>query len=153
MMSRQNLNHSYRHFADLQLSAQQFYTDLEAAIKSYQFPDVIISRRAMFENGIFERRREYLCVSRGELYFYVCAAPYGKSYFISWWFQHYRDWFWDWLFRVEWIRRMFENREDTMFKADTRIMFESSLDRIISELAAAVQPHHGTRKDVSPTLN
>lgn len=148
-MSKQNLKHSYRHFADLQLSSNEFYRRVEKAVRDFKYPDIIIDRRSL-STGWLAEKREYLCIGRGEYRFYVCAAPYGRSYFISWWFWHERDPLYDWLFRYALIRWLFESTERKMYNQDTRVMFENAIDAIVSELSATAAPEHVAR--VAPSV-
>jgi len=78
--------HSSWHFEDLQLSSKEFYQSLEDQLKYYEYPQLSISRINLSTSGIFTGR-EYLCVEFKEYRFYICAAPFGRSYFISWWLK------------------------------------------------------------------
>lgn len=145
-MSTVTVNHTYRHFADLQLSAKEFYKKLEDTIKHYKYPsEVTIYRANLSTSGMFSAKREYLLVCYRNYVYYVCAAPFGRSFFITWWFQYERSDFLDWLFRSRIMSALFEDKETTMFKKDTRLMFQNSINDIITELSASVQPAHGTR--------
>ena len=77
--------HWSHHFADLQMSSQEFYASLEKSIAEVQIPDLSISRTTYAEEGVLSSKREYLRVSRKDLLFDICAAPLGKGYFVSWW--------------------------------------------------------------------
>lgn len=48
-------------------------------------PNLQISRVKHNEFGFFSDARVYLRITRYELHFDVCAAPYGNTFFISWW--------------------------------------------------------------------
>lgn len=148
-MPRKNLKHAYKHFADMQLSADQFYKDLEKLVAEYQYPDIQVYRQFLRPAGLFDEKREYLVFMRGNYRFYVCAAPYGKSYFISWWFQFAQNPIVAWLFRSPIISFLFEDDETTLFKQDTQLMFENSINSLISEYTATIQPQHGKRVLIS----
>ncbi|WP_214073575.1 hypothetical protein [Mucilaginibacter sp. dw_454] len=145
-MSTTTLNHTYRHFADLQLSTKEFYKKLEERIKSYEYPaDVQVYRANLSTSGIFSVKREYLVICYRSYVYYVCAAPFGRSFFITWWFQYERSGFLEWLFVSRIMSALFEDKEKTMFRKDTRLMFQNSVNDIITELSATVQPTHGIR--------
>ncbi|MEO7214969.1 hypothetical protein [Mucilaginibacter sp.] len=149
-MPQKALKHAYRHFADLQLSSDECYSKLEKIISSYDYPDIKVERRAVFESrNVLQDKREYLVIRRKQLWFYVCAAPYGRSYFVSWWFWHKRNWLLDWIYRSPIMSYLFEDTEATMYAQDTRIMFERSIDALIGEVTATLDPIHAKRQTVA----
>jgi hypothetical protein len=79
------ISHWYQLFEDFQTSPMDFYKSVEAAIRKRQVPDAEISRVDWREGGAFSAAREYLRIGRGRLIFDICAAPFGNSFFISWW--------------------------------------------------------------------
>lgn len=66
-------------------SSLDFYTAVEAAVRAREVPEAAFSRVEFKEGGFASARREYLRVERGKIAFDICAAPYGKSFFFSWW--------------------------------------------------------------------
>jgi hypothetical protein len=70
---------------DFNMSTLDFYRIVEEAVNRRQLPDVTIARTDLHEGGVFSAKREYLVVKRGKLTFAVCAAPFGKGQFFSWW--------------------------------------------------------------------
>ena len=69
----------------LSASTQDSYDELETALEAREVPDLAISRVEYSESGIASAKREYLRIQRKEFVFDVCAAPFGKSFFFSWW--------------------------------------------------------------------
>lgn len=70
---------------DFSTSSLDWYTALEQGIVARDMPLVRIERIEHNESGIGSTKRMYLRVIRGKLTFDVCAAPYGRSFFFSWW--------------------------------------------------------------------
>lgn len=66
-------------------SIQDFYARVEAAVTARELPDVSFSRVHFRERGILSDKREYLRISRGNLNFDICAAPFGNGFFFSSW--------------------------------------------------------------------
>ncbi|HUP22075.1 MAG TPA: hypothetical protein VNB06_03950 [Thermoanaerobaculia bacterium] len=66
-------------------SSMDFYRAVEEDIAAREIPDVRCSRVEFKESGIGSAGREYLRVERGDLAFDVCAAPFGRGFFFSWW--------------------------------------------------------------------
>jgi hypothetical protein len=79
------LDHGYQHFESLQLSANEFYTMLEKLIEEYQYPNVTCQIEELKQGGMFSAKRKYLSIKWERHTYYVCASPFGKSFFISWW--------------------------------------------------------------------
>jgi hypothetical protein len=71
---------------DYNTSALDFYAAVEKAVGLRKVPDTKLSRVDWKEGGVLSAKREYLRVAKGRLTFDICAAPYGTSYFFSWWF-------------------------------------------------------------------
>ena len=87
-MAKQNLqvlSHWYNLIEGLQESAQEFYSSLEQGVASKELPNIKISRIEYKEGGLISAKREYLRIKRKDLIFDVCAAPFGKGFFVSWW--------------------------------------------------------------------
>lgn len=77
--------HWFHQFTDLQMSAREFYNGLAAAIKEAQVPDLVVTSIEYQEAGILSSKREYLRVHRNDVVYDICACPFGRGYFISWW--------------------------------------------------------------------
>lgn len=79
------LSHWHLLVEDFNTSALEFYTSVEEELKARRLPDLQISRTFWNEGGVLSAKREYLHVAYGRLSFDLCAAPYGTSFFFSWW--------------------------------------------------------------------
>jgi hypothetical protein len=66
-------------------SSLDFYELVKAGIAKREIPDLKISQVEWKESGVGSGKRTYLRVSREGLNFDICAAPFGKGYFFSWW--------------------------------------------------------------------
>lgn len=77
--------HWYHHFEDLQLSSQEFYQVIEKALTEMQMPGLIIHRINHYESGVLSTQRQYLRVSRKDVLYDICAAPFGYGFFVSYW--------------------------------------------------------------------
>jgi hypothetical protein len=79
------VSHWYHLIEGLQESPKDFYSSLDESIKKREIPDVSLSRIDYLEGGVLSAKREYLRVKRKNLIFDVCAAPFGRGFFVSWW--------------------------------------------------------------------
>lgn len=75
---------------NLEASPKDFYTAVEQAIAKRQVPAIDKSRVDWKEGGLFTSFREYLRISREKNVFDICGAPYGTSFFVSWWHSELR---------------------------------------------------------------
>lgn len=87
MASHLSVIHSkwHHHFNNLQFSTQEFYALVEIKLKEENIKGIHLERVSYTEGGIFSSKREYLRISRKGLIFDICAAPFGKGFFVSWW--------------------------------------------------------------------
>ncbi len=81
----QVLSHWQHYFQGLNMSADAFYSQVEKTLQAQQMPDTKISRAKHKEGGMFSASREYLRIQHADLVFDICAAPFGKNFFVSWW--------------------------------------------------------------------
>lgn len=81
----QMLSHWQHYFQNFNMSSNDFYSKIETALKTQQMPNTSIERTKHKEGGMFSASREYLRVKHADLVFDICAAPFGKNFFVSWW--------------------------------------------------------------------
>ncbi len=82
--SAEVISHWHHSVEGLSTSTLDFYTALERALKAKETP-VAFERTTWNERGLLSAKREYLRVSLDRLSFDICAAPFGKDFFFSWW--------------------------------------------------------------------
>ncbi|MDB5009206.1 MAG: hypothetical protein JWP45_3599 [Mucilaginibacter sp.] len=142
--------HNSQHFENLQLSSKEFYTLLKAMIESYQYPEVSCTPITLKESGIFSSKREYLRISKQRYHYYVCASPFGKSFFISWWLQEDANTAANVTRKLGWLGRAVATRIEskTYYELDTELMFTSSITSIIKMAVEKVKADKGYRKDI-----
>jgi hypothetical protein len=132
--------HSSWHFEELQLSSKEFYQSVEERIQYYEYPNLKISTVSMSQ-GVFYAAREYLCIRFREYHLYVCAAPVGRSYFISWWLEEQLS---NWtiflsfipFFGDTWARN---SMKKTLYQKDTEDLFLQSIKKIVESMVEKVK--------------
>jgi len=77
--------HWHHLFESFHASTEDVYKRLEAVIAARKMPDTHIRRISVKEGGMLSANRTYLRVSRYELNFDICAAPFGTAFFMSSW--------------------------------------------------------------------
>ncbi|MES1225385.1 MAG: hypothetical protein ABUT20_58430 [Bacteroidota bacterium] len=140
------LGHSHHRFIEPPFSAQEFYSLLEKTIVASTIPTASVTRITYSEGGILAPNREYLRVKYKEFVFDICAAPFAKGYFVSWWLGETGNSFRDFLRRIPLIGRLFRKRRKTFFELDTEIMFKETIGACIQEAIDAFTEKKGLRK-------
>lgn len=69
----------------LQASPKAFYARVEERVEQRQIPQLKVSRTHWPEAGALSSAREYLRLERLGYRFDICAAPFGRGFFVSWW--------------------------------------------------------------------
>ncbi|MGY3214570.1 hypothetical protein [Mucilaginibacter sp. HD30] len=136
--------HRHHYFDDLQISSQAFYQHVQDTIAGRRYPEVKCSRRNMSEDGIFSDRREYLVVSRKRHQYLICAAPFGTSFFISYWLRETESIGAQVAARLPLVGSAIAKRAETktLFQWDTEILFKESITNVIED---TVKQLAGTR--------
>ncbi len=140
------LSHWTKAFPFCAMSANQFYSDVEAIIKEHQMPDVKVEKVKNKEGGMFSSSREYLRIKRGDLVFDVCAAPFGKDFFISWWLYE-TEGFSKQLLKLTSVGSYLVERsaKQTFFQADEESMFLTCTHECILEAIQRMVESKGLR--------
>lgn len=79
------VSHWQHYFQNFNIAANDFYSKIQNIVSAQQMPNIKVARVNHKEGGMFSASREYLRVQHADLVFDICAAPYGKNFFISWW--------------------------------------------------------------------
>jgi hypothetical protein len=78
----------WSHFLDgTSHSSQVFYEELEKALDDRKIPGARVSRFFTAQGGFLGGMREYVRIERNRFTFDICAGPFGKGFFVSWWFS------------------------------------------------------------------
>lgn len=129
------ISHWNHMFPGFDQSSDDFYTSIMDMIGSEGLREIKTERIILSEGGIFSNKREYLQVRRDSHVFHICAAPYGKRFFISWWLGEVDSGLWSWIARIPGIGglavRFF--KPQTYFKADTAGIFQSLVHGAVME--------------------
>ena len=144
----------YQPYTDFQHSTYDFYTQLEAKLRDAQI-DGIYFKVVHFHEGrwLVTPKRAYLRIVWKDKIMDICAAPFGKAYFFSWWlFEKERLWE-KFLLSFPWIGEKIVNflNPYTYYKIDTANMFQSYVHTIVLELVNELtsgQESQGLKQDI-----
>ena len=128
-------SHWFHLLEGLQESPKSFYTSLEELIKKRGLPDVSVSKIDYKEGGIFSVKREYFRVKRKGYIFDICAAPFGRGFFISWWLGETPSALQAFLMMIPFLGPMMVRmiKPATYFQYDTTLMFQESIHAAVLE--------------------
>lgn len=79
------ISHWHHSLEDFSTSAMEFYRSVEKTLKAKEAPAVTTELVDARDSGVLSSKREYLRISYGRYSFDLCAAPFGRDYFFSWW--------------------------------------------------------------------
>lgn len=117
---------------DLHFSAQEFYSSVESRLNEQMIGGLSFSRITYAEGGLLSARREYLRIRRREYVFDVCAAPFGRGTFVSWWLGEVDEPLRNRLSHIPIIGQFFVKRMKTYFELDNEAMFRESVISVIN---------------------
>jgi hypothetical protein len=139
--------HWCHHFDNLQLSSKEFYSSIEQIVKDQELPKVKMSRVNLSEGGLFSSGREYLRIERNQYIFDICAAPFGKEFFISWWLGEDSGVMDNVLSKVPILDRLLgkASKSRTYYQIDSQTMFKESIHSIILQIIDSIVEKKGLR--------
>jgi hypothetical protein len=147
-------NHRHHYFDDLQFSSKEFYAMLEKTIGEYQFPNVSCSRTEFSEHGLFSAKREYLKVSWYDCEYLICAAPFGRSFFVSQWLRGTGNTLFKLIALIPFIGRWLAARlaPTTFYRIDSELLFKESVANIVDAAVRAIGETKGFRQPSEPEV-
>jgi len=139
--------HWYHLFDNLQLSSNEFYASIEQSIKENDLPKVSTTRINLSEGGLLSSNREYLRIKRNDYIFDICAAPFGKQFFISWWLGESSGILGEILSKIPFIGGLLARKakQKTYYQIDTETMFKESIHGLILVHLDALVKQKGVR--------
>ena len=137
---------------NFQASPKDFYSDVEAALRKRQIPDITFSRVDWREGGILSAKREYLRVRRKELVFDLCGAPFGNAFFFSSWLGELPSGFWALVAFIPYFGPLliWSFRRRTYYREDTTQMFLDLVHCAVMEVVDAMTATRGIPALVGP---
>jgi hypothetical protein len=132
------------YFEGQRFSAEEFYQKIETALKEKELEGVSYAREYFTEVHMLSARREYLRISREELVYFVCVAPFSTGTFVSWWQCEKRSML---LHKIPTLAKLLgKNREyKTFYQIDTEAMYTSVVHNTITKLLDEQLKQNGSR--------
>jgi hypothetical protein len=132
----------------MQFSTKEFYAAVEDAIKKTEIDNTYIAEVTHSNTtALISSKRLYLQVKRADQMFLICAAPFGKGFFVSWWLGEPLNFIKDLIPRIpkigpalaQWIYRK------TFYQMDTDSMFKDCISGCVYEIVERITKEHGSR--------
>lgn len=139
---------SWNHMVDeFHFSTEEFYKLLEEKIKQRELPDVKTKTRNISQGGLLSKKRLYFEVTRKDYIFHVCAAPFGKSYFFSWYLRVKMSRWQELIVRIPYIgASIVKNMQyQSYYQLDTANMFKSAVHHCITDAIDDVLDPKGSK--------
>lgn len=138
------LSHWSHYFQSFSMPSDVFYTELEKILQHHEMPHSVIQRTKHKEGGILSASREYLRVKHGDIVFDVCASPFGRNFFISWWLYETASTMRTVLKNTR-VGNFLQNRAQnrTFYQIDEEDMFRSCVHECILETITKVSEGKG----------
>lgn len=142
------LSHWHHRFETIQFSPEEFYTLLEKIMEQKEIRKLTIVPINYSQGGWLSPKRKYLRVQYGQLVFDICAAPFAKEFFISWWFGELSTPWEDFIkaFPIVGKYLKVKKREKTFYELDTDTMFKESVSICVKDTIEQLTQIKGMRK-------
>lgn len=144
---------------DFEFSSQEFYTMLREELKSHGVTDITIETKRFSEGAMLSGKRLYLKVKWRDYQYFICGAPFGNGFFVSWWL-FYRNPILKIIisklpFIGGWLARKLY--PVTFYKIDTASMFMTYAHQSVLTIIERITKDKGTRAltelESKPVLN
>lgn len=130
-------SHWNQPFKDVQFSTQDIYSKIEQSLWKSGIDNLNITRIELHEGAHFVTpKRYYLRVMWRNLVFDICAAPFGKGFFISWWLFE-KEYTWERIvMELPWLGPKIVRAINpiTYYKLDTMSMFQGQVHSSVLEV-------------------
>lgn len=144
---------------NFEYSPKEFYKHLQVELESHGITKIKIKEEYIKEGGIMSHSRIYLRVTWKDYQYDICAAKFGKGYFISWWL-FYKDSIWKILVsKIPFVGRWIALKlyPITYYRTDTASMFmlyvHASLIKTIDDITNNSGIRTLTEEQRKPILN
>jgi hypothetical protein len=119
----------------ISITPSDFYSELEQRLASRQIPKCNITSYEWREGGFFSGSRLYLRVRRQKLLFDICGAPFGTTFFFSWWLSAKRSAFVELLLKIPIVQLLCLPflRPPSFYEIDTAMVYQDTVHGAVLE--------------------
>lgn len=140
-------------------STQEFYKLLKEELLNHNIRGLKSMTVSLKEGSFFSSSRTYLRVTWKDYQYDVCAAPFGKGFFVSWWLLYKNSLGAILLSKFPFVGKWLVNKwyPITYYKVDTASMFmtyaQSSVLKVIDDITKAKGIRVLNESERKPVLN
>jgi len=133
---------------DFKYSTKDFYALVEEEIKANGITGVTFEQVYLNESTIISAMRLYLRVHWKEYQYDICAAPFGKGFFISWWLIYDNSPWQIIINKIPYIGTWLVDKlyPITYYKIDTASMFMTYAQSAVLKVVEDITKDAGTRE-------
>ena len=128
-------------------STHEFYTLLREELKNQSINNLNINDVSLKEGSFFSRRRRYLRIKWKEYQYDMCAAPFGKGFFISWWLLYKNSMGTIIISKIPFVGKWLVKKwyPITYYKVDTASMFMTYCHNAVLNVIDTITKESGIR--------
>jgi hypothetical protein len=128
-------------------STNEFYKFLREELKNQGITGLIINDVSLKEGSFFSNRRRYLRIKWKEYQYDMCAAPFGKGFFISWWLLYKNSMGAIIISKIPFIGKWLVKKwyPITYYKVDTASMFMTYCHNAVLNVIDTITKESGIR--------
>lgn len=132
----------------LHYSSKDYYQKLENILKKENVTGLEITTKNISTGGILSSKRLYAHISYDGFVYEVCAAPFGNSFFVSYWMSGADSKLKNALARIPLLGKRIVNifYPETYYRADTSAMFHTLLHETIIALTDEIAEEHNAER-------
>ena len=144
---------------DFNYSTEEFYQLFKKELLSQGVSGINTFDVSLYEGSIFSSKRRYIRVKWKEYQYDICAAPFGKGFFISWWLLYKSSIGKILIYKVPFIGKWLTQKlyPITYYRIDTASMFmtyaQSSVLKVIEDITNDKGVRALTETEKRPVLN
>lgn len=144
---------------DFSFSSIEFYKLLKDELSTQGVNNIDIENVKLKEGNIFSSKRKYLRVTWKDYQYDICAAPFGKGFFLSWWLLYKKSLLQIIICKIPFVGAWLENLlfPTTYYRIDTASMFMSyaqqSVLNVLDSIAVTKGSKMLTESERKPFLN
>jgi len=128
-------------------STEEFYNLLKEELSSHGIKEMSMVHKSLNEDNMGFSKRRYLRVSWKDYEYYICAAPFGKGFFVSWHLIYKDSPFQVFIAKIPFVGTWLADKlyHITFYKRDTASMFMTYAQQSVLKVIDDITKNKGIR--------
>lgn len=134
-------------FENMTQDPTKFYVMLKEILEEKEIPELVTGSKNIKQGGLLSYQRLYFVVSRGDFIFHICAAPWGKGFFFSWWARKRLSSFDSTISKIPFVGKSIvkARQSKSYYESDTDTMFRTSVQQAVLQAIDRITEANGIR--------